>query len=149
MRQIQIEDQEAKIAADKSAKFKGTIQVRLDSLSFRDHITGELNRKNVERLISVFRSEGCRHNYRYNHILAVIEQQLDRAIQSSGTSREALLSNTQEKWPELHFSTDFRLKCLRGRHRVQAERVFLLPKKYSGRWISILPVRRFDLNQGY
>ena len=135
MRQSQIEDQEAKITAEKQAKFKGTAQVRLESLSFQGDIAGELNRKNVERLISVFRSEGCRRDYRYNHVPAVIDQQqLDRAIQSSGTSREALLSNAQGKWPELYFPTDFRLECLRGRHRVQAGREFLPSKE---RWWTV------------
>ncbi len=75
---------------------------------------------NVERLKSIFRKE-CRRLDIHNHICAVVDQQhLDAAILISEISAKALLTKSKSEYPKLVFSTDYQLKCLHGRHRIQA-----------------------------
>lgn len=88
----------------------------------------ELNRKNVERLKEVFRTDNVRRLEPRNHIPAVVDQSdLDDAIQTSEISAERLLSNPDNDPPVLTFPTGYRLTCLHGRHRVQAGRETLPP----------------------
>ena len=94
----------------------------------------------------MFRSESCRRGYRYNHVPTVIgQQQLDRAIQSSGTSREALLSNVEENDPNYTSPPISALNAYVAVIECRQGGNSSLPKKDGGRWVSILPVRRFDL----
>jgi len=48
---------------------------------------------------------------------AIIDHQpIQQALQSSGVSPDALLTQTLSEQPELHLPPDFRLRCLHGRH---------------------------------
>lgn len=136
MLQSGVQDQIAKLEAERRIKLRGAARIRLESLHFQSNEPGQADRKNVERLKSCFQSEGCdRQNPRY-HVPAIIDQQqLDFIIQSSGTSHEALLSNPQTGRPELNLPADFQLQCLHGRHRVQAGREFFLSPK--DRWWTV------------
>ncbi len=80
---------------------------------------------NVERLKSIFRKE-CRRLDIHNHICAVVDQQhLDAAILISEISAKALLTKSKSEYPKLVFPIDYQLKCLHGRHRIQAEKEVL------------------------
>ncbi|KAI9765977.1 MAG: hypothetical protein M1840_006984 [Geoglossum simile] len=83
----------------------------------------------MESLKKNFRTQGILRLEPKHHILAVIdEQDLDRAVKSSGTTHQALLKSPQKKPPELIFPSDYRLKCLYGQYRIQAARETLPPQ---------------------
>ncbi|ETN44455.1 uncharacterized protein HMPREF1541_10636 [Cyphellophora europaea CBS 101466] len=121
-------EQERRLQAERYIKYRGTARVRLEHMHFEWNETRELNRKNVQRLREVFRTENVRRLEPRNHIPAVVDQaELDSALQLSKCSAETLLSNTNAEPPELKFPARHRVTCLHGRHRVQAARETLPP----------------------
>jgi hypothetical protein len=78
-------------------------------------------------LKDTFKIEGCLRLEPRHYILALIDQKtLELAIKSSpGASAAALLDNLKELPPELKIALDYSLKCLYGRHRLQAIREIL------------------------
>jgi len=129
MRQSQFLEQERRLAEEKRIKYKGTARIRLDVLHFQWNKPRELNQKNLERLKSCFQTEGCRRLELENHVPAIIDQlQLDDAMQASNISASAMMTNQTNDYPELNFPAGYQLKCLHGRHRVQAGREFLPPR---------------------
>ena len=119
---------ECKLQAERCVKYKGTARIRLEHMHFEWNETRELNRKNVERLKDVFRTENTRRLEPRNHIPAVVDQaELDIALQISKFSAETLLSNPDAEPPALRFPKHHRITCLHGRHRVQAAQETLPP----------------------
>lgn len=119
--QIQVEEL---FEAKNQVKYRGTAQVRLERLQFKE--SRELDKKNLERLKANFRKD-CRRLDRCNHILALIDQQLlDVAIRALGISAEMLMNN--QGFPELNLPAGYNLECLNGWHRIQAEK-----ETFSGR----------------
>jgi hypothetical protein len=128
MPQSQFSVQELRLQAERYIKYKGTARVRLEYLHFEWNEPRELNRKNVERLKKIFRTENIRRLEPGNHIPAVVDQtDLDAAIQASELSAENLLGNPDNDPPVLRFPPRYRLTCLHGRHRIQAARETLPP----------------------
>jgi len=112
--------EELRFEAEKKEKYKGTACIRLEWLHFGSAEARELDIKNVDRLKQNFRKDCDRLNAK-NHILAVISKRdLDTAIQISGITEEALLTDAQSSYPELAFWVGYQLECLQGRHRIQA-----------------------------
>ena len=95
--------------------------LKLRCCIFRFKELREEEEKNTERLKKLFRKEkGCHDWEIFDHVPVVIDQQqLDDALARSGISSEQLLG-ARDGHLELDFPTDFRLRCLRGRHRVLA-----------------------------
>lgn len=86
-------EQERRLAAELSAKSRGTASVKIEVLHFLFKELREEDEKNTQRLKKLFRKEkGCPDWENFNHIPAVIEQhQHDDALARSGISSEQLL----------------------------------------------------------
>jgi len=126
-------EQERRLTAELSAKFRGTASVQIEALEFPFKGLREEDQKNTERLAELFREDKGYRDWPFcNHIPAVIEQRdLDAALVRSGISPGALLEISDGQL-ELDFPVGFRLSCLRGRHRVLAAKD-VLPSR-SRRW---------------
>jgi hypothetical protein len=139
MQQDLIEIRERKVCEDRCTNFRGTATVRLELLDFVDFDGFDVeessdNTDNVERLKGIFKDEGCFRFEPENRISAIIDQQsLEDAIQATPlvASVETLLSNPKGVPHALRLPSNYRLKCLQGRSRVQAAKEFLPPDQRS------------------
>lgn len=122
MRRSRFQEQERKLAAQRSLKYRGTASVKIDVLDFPSEQSREWDEENITRLKRSFReANGCDRLDIANHIPATIdEQQLTSALADSGLSAERLLAGPRDGYPELEFLVGYRLNCLYGRHRVLA-----------------------------
>lgn len=118
------------LAEDRSENYRGTVRVGLRRLAFAPEYSRQIDRKNVERLKKIFsRPGGCLRLSPPNCIPAVIDQQdLDLAIQSTGTTLEALLGGSEKEPPMLKLAPDYLLQCLHGQHRILAALEVLEPR---------------------
>ena len=122
MDQNEINDIETKIEAEKSSKFWGRARIPLEYLYFPVHDPRDLDRSNVNRLKGTFLREGIKRQRHENHIPATISKEdLQLVIQNSGISPETL-HNAHDKLPLLAFSSNQRVQCLHGKHRIEAAR---------------------------
>lgn len=100
------------------SKARGAALVPLDLLSF--NLQESLDPKNVNRLIRIFRLEGCDHlNPRHALPVNVSMEMLDTCLAYSNLSLSDLASS---KAPQLHLPPGSRIQCLHGKHRVAAFR---------------------------
>ena len=95
---------------------KGYARVSINKLEF--HSARDLDDKNVDRLLGIFRLRGCQRDDPANAVPAVVEDQtladISLALSQTGIgARTVPLSGTVE------------LQCLHGRHRISAARRFL------------------------
>ncbi|KAL6242584.1 hypothetical protein RBB50_010230 [Rhinocladiella similis] len=128
MRHSRLAAQELRLHAERVIQYRGTARVRLENLHFEWNEPRELNRKNVERLKEIFRTENVHRLEPRNHIPAVVEEaELDAATRASEVLAENLLSNPDDGPPWLKFPPSHRVSCLHGRHRIQAARETLPP----------------------
>lgn len=128
MRFPRYSEQDVRLEAERFVKYRGTARVPLHLLCFERGELRDLNRRNVERLKTVFHSETVRRLDPRNRVPAVISQSgLDEAVAASGISAERLLNDADNDPPALHFPAGVQLTCLHGRHRVQAARETLPP----------------------
>jgi hypothetical protein len=118
------------LAEDRSENFRGTVRVGLRRLAFAPEYSRQIDRKNVERLKKIFSKPGaCLRLSPPNCIPAVIDQQdLDIAIQSTGTTLEALLDSSEKEPPMLKLAPGYSLQCLHGQHRILAALEVLEPR---------------------
>lgn len=131
MPRIRVQDQEKRLEREKRDKCKGSARVNLECLDFPSDGVGAIDEANVRRLVSVFKREGCFPGDSRYHVPAIIDhQQLQQAVQASGIPPEALLDQTHSERPELRFPPGFRLRCLHGRHRIQAGREMAPPLRW-------------------
>lgn len=133
-----------KLEEERRTRFRGAARISLDLLQFPTDKSSKIDLSNVERLKEAYRHEGCLPEPVRNHILALIDQSdLDAALDLSGVSAAALMMPRSVDYPELRFRTGVRLKCLHGKHRIQAGREFLSPRDkwwvvdlyLSGEWV--------------
>ena len=126
-------ERERSLAAELSAKFRGSASIKIETLDFPFEKLRKSNSKNIETLQVLFKKqESCRDWEVFNHIPAVIDQEeLAAALARAGISPEALLE-ARDGHLELDFPSDFRLTCFRGQHRALAAKEFLPPG--SRRW---------------
>jgi hypothetical protein len=123
-------DWERRLAAEKSAKSRGSASIKLEVLAYER----EADDQNTKRLQKLFKNGGhCRLDSR-NHVVAVIDPHaLNAAIQASGLLPDMLLDNSQGHYSELNFPPGFRLKCLHGLDSARAAALSLPPD--DRRWI--------------
>ena len=134
MQSAQALEEESKIEKEKSIKYSETAHIKLKWLHFQWNEPRELNKKNVQDLISCFQKDCHRLNI-HNHIPAIIDQQdLDSALRVSGILKGVLLTNLQHEYPELDFWADYQLECLHRQHRIQVAQQVLSP---SNRWWTV------------
>jgi hypothetical protein len=108
--------------------FRGHAKIRLHHLEFHSPLFASraFDPSHVDRLKNVFQQDACARSDPCNFISAVIDDDtLDQAIIQSSTTVEALRSET--KTPFLLLPNGYRLRCLYGRHRVEAAKEVLFP----------------------
>ena len=114
----------------KQSHFRGSAKITLQQLRFEgENVPGgrALNYKNVDRLSTVFTSEGCLRLEPDHHIPVLIEQEkLDRALELSNVGQSDLLDFRRVP-PTLSFDGLEPIFALHGRHRIEAARRFLDP----------------------
>lgn len=122
MQRSQFEEQERKLAAERSIKYRGTASVKIDVLDFSAVQPKDPDEQNITRLKGLFReANACDRWNISNHVPAIIDQRdLTIALADSGVSAERLLAGPHDGYPELDFPIGYRLQCLHGRHRVLA-----------------------------
>ncbi|RDH38292.1 hypothetical protein BDQ94DRAFT_156322 [Aspergillus welwitschiae] len=106
--------------------FRGYAKIELQHLIFEDmDVIGscEVDRKNVERLVEIFKIEGCGHLEPEHRVAAIIDAQiLEEAAASSMVTNEMLLKEVDP--PSLRFRQDIQLLCPYGNHRLLAAKVY-------------------------
>lgn len=106
--------------------FRGYAKIELQHLVFEDmDVIGscEVDRKNVERLVEIFKIEGCGHLEPEHRVAAIIDAQiLEEAAASSMVTNEMLLKEVDP--PSLRFRQDIQLLCPYGKHRLLAAKVY-------------------------
>lgn len=124
VKQARVSQAEEDIERQKSSHFRGRAKVPLEFLHFSEHSPRDLDRGNVERLMDVYRGAGVKRLQNEHHIPAVVgKNDLLSAIHLSGLSLVHLLNSSQDNPPRLTFPEGFRLKCLHGKHRVEAAKL--------------------------
>lgn len=110
----------------------GTARVEFHFLHFPWDELRSCDKKNVERLRTIFKTEECLRDAAKNFIPALVNrQQLDAALEKSNISAELLLDNQGGSVPKLLFPVGSRLDCLDGQDRIEAARQFL---PFEDRW---------------
>ena len=126
---------DSNLEKERRLKFRGTVRVRLEALTFQWNEPRELDAKNVDHLKSCFQKDGCYRLVPQNRVPAIIDEGgFTTAILTSGLSERDLLSQQAAGIPELVLPDGFQLRCLHGKHRIQAARETLLP---GDRWWTI------------
>jgi hypothetical protein len=121
---------ECTLAAEKSAKFRGSASIKLKVLVFER----EANERSAKRLRDLFSKGGHYRLNSCNHVLAVIDlQSFDAAIQASGLSADMLQNNPQGCYKELNFPPGYQLRCLHGLDSARAAAQSVLPG--DRRWV--------------
>jgi hypothetical protein len=108
---------ERTLAAEKNTKYLGSASICIEALRFQS----EENKANVKRLKQLFQKTGYDRVDIQNHVPAVIDKNtLSGALKLSKISRRDLGLDANGSYPELEFSSTFRLECLHGGDRVYA-----------------------------
>lgn len=122
--------------AERRLKYRGSARISLENLIFCSSNGSKLDGKVVNHLKARFESDECFRLDKRNHIPAKIDQKvLDRALQLSNISTDALQSNGLNGYPRLTLPDGCRLVCLDGRHRLQAASEFF--KFSKNRWWTV------------
>ena len=87
----------------------------------------QLDPKNVDRLLGVFKLEGCRRLEPQSHIPALISRAaLHSLLERIPGGQSSLSPRGKEKTPIQVEPRDY-LTCLQGRHRIEAAKKYLHP----------------------
>ena len=140
MQQAQAHVEDLRLDTERRLTCKGSALVRFEYLNWNVYIRRNKSKKRpdperIERVKRIFRREGCLPRRVEHHIPAVIDQgRLDAALEDSRRkgrwkgitlpSNHATI-NSQDEYPELEFPGG--IECLRGRHRIEAGKVWLPP----------------------
>lgn len=106
--------------------YQGCAIVHLQNLKFETNPLlgdGEIDERNVERLLTIFEIEGCGNLAPEHRVAALITREtLTKAISQSGITRELLLDATI--YPRLLLEREVRLAYVYWRHRLEAAESF-------------------------
>ncbi|KAI2889407.1 hypothetical protein CBS63078_10207 [Aspergillus niger] len=131
MQQFLFTDEESRLAKERHLKYKGTAKVDINDISFHPTVSRQIDNGKLERLRRIFRTEGCRRLDINNQVTAVVSgEHLQSALERVGIAAEALMTNSPDQLPQLHFPAG-QLECLHGLHRITAGKDFLPP---ADRW---------------
>jgi hypothetical protein len=101
---------------EKSAFFLGRAKVQISNVDF-DRVVRIHEKKHVEKLIDVFRGEGCHRLDPWNHVPVIVSRALlSESLQASGLQVDDLMKEGEPA--TLEFSTN--LQLLHGRRRLLA-----------------------------
>ena len=117
---------------DKEQNYLGSAKVPLHKIEFQDddnaaNLARPLDRKNVLRLISIFKLEGCRRLEDSNRVTAILDAETLRSAHARGSS-PSRSGEPPRIYPELP------IECLHGRHRIAAASSFL---KLDDKWWTV------------
>ncbi|EGP82388.1 uncharacterized protein MYCGRDRAFT_51649 [Zymoseptoria tritici IPO323] len=128
--------------------FKGFARVRLDHITFDSG--RELDDRNVERLLGIFKLQGCQREEPGHSIPVLVDKDTLAAALAHEGSPPRILHQTSVEAEPLLFPSAITLTSLHGKHRVHAARKFLLPvdqwwtvKVFDTGQQTFPPVRRF------
>lgn len=115
---------------EQQTHFAGCAKVQFKHLTFdlneSQPTSLTIDAKNVERLIQIFKLEGCLRLDLAHHIPAIINAQTLRESLYRSQVPDSGLAARQNP-PALFFSDNIHLLCLHGRHRIAAAKEILLP----------------------
>jgi hypothetical protein len=119
-----------RVLANQHASYRGSAKVLLSS--FYHPPTNEqpraLDRKNVNRLKTIFREQGFRRKDPHNHVPVLLgEEALRLALQRSNVQEKDLINHPADTPPLLELETHS-LRYLHGRHRLMAAEDLLVQK---------------------
>ncbi|KAF2229448.1 hypothetical protein EV356DRAFT_537224 [Viridothelium virens] len=116
--------------------YLGSARIRLRHLCFDNEYRGGriLDRKNIARLRRVFDVEGCHRDDPEHHVPVVIDPGLLNLVRDEARVEKSALFDIQRPLPNLRLSSDIRLTCLHGQHRVEAAKEYL---DASDRWWTV------------
>jgi hypothetical protein len=104
--------------------FIGTVRIRLDKIFFPDDIS--LKDENVNRLIHIFRFQGCLRLEPENHLSALIDSAtLDHYLHRSSLTRDQLRQVSSGTPLELVLPANRVLSCQQGQSRIAAAKALL------------------------
>lgn len=111
------------IQYQKSLNFKGSVRIMIRHL--RSKSAREVDEKNVERLVQVYRLEGCQRMDPMHYVPATIESEtFVKAVSAAGLDQVALQQPHDEP-PLLDLPSTCTVTCLHGKHRLLAAEKFL------------------------
>lgn len=118
MAHFNLEARSQQLNAEISSKFLGTARVSLDCLLF--NLDGESNEEKANRLVEIFKREGCdRLNDSYAIPGAIAAESLSASLHQSNLTAADLRSPEP---PFLRLPMDTYVRCFYGRHCVEALR---------------------------
>lgn len=125
---------EARLVQEKTKAYCGSIKVPLHLLKHEgaERNPRQFDFKNVQRLITVFKLEGCLRLDPDNHVPVLISRETLNLLLSSLRGTEARLTNWDEQL--LFFEPTSPLTILHGRHRLEAARKFL---RHNDKWWAV------------
>ncbi|KAL2802958.1 hypothetical protein BJX63DRAFT_425661 [Aspergillus granulosus] len=95
---------EFELAAERKQKYQGTVKIELEQIVPHSSCR-KLNKKNVERLCSIFQKESCRRLDMGNQLTAVVRKQhLDIALRAAGMHRTELSKRDSTSYSRLQFA---------------------------------------------
>ncbi|KAH2152563.1 hypothetical protein V6Z77_007134 [Aspergillus fumigatus] len=108
------------LATERHHAFLGTAKVQLRHIDIGPK--GRLDRARVRRLRRVFRVNGIYPLQRENHVEVVIcQSDLEQTLDQNGLTLQEFRAKDPDSYPTLDF-TGRPLRCLHGKHRIQAAR---------------------------
>ena len=122
---MSLSDNERRLFKSKCAHFKGFIKVLLPLLHLYALLIFTFNAKNVDRLIQVFKIEGCYCLDSDHHISAIISRQsFEQVLQDTNINHYTLINSNDPPliWPE-------GATVLHGRHWLTATQNYLNPNE--------------------
>lgn len=124
------QDIDCRLATERHHALQGSAKIRLNQLDIGP--MWELNEKKLESLRQVFRKNGVYPLQTENHVEAIISRQdLEHALEKCGLTAHNFRMKGPEDLPVLDFAGR-QLRCLHGKHRIQAVRDVLPRTKW---WI--------------
>lgn len=112
--------------SERAPFFRGYAKVELEDLVFQQTVR-TFDKKNVKRLVRIFKLEGCMREEVGNEIAAMINStDLQTALSQSDVTQEQLFSLSET--PRLLLPQNCHIVCLYGQHRIEAAKKTLEPE---------------------
>lgn len=111
------------IETERAAKFCGVAKVHVDQLTFDELQEREHDAINQDFLVECFRRRGCVPWDPLFHIPAVVERRdLESAMSQQRLAPMSLFGRDLAQTPAVRFASGVSVRCLLGRHRIDAAR---------------------------
>lgn len=119
-RQKTFMEADRRLAVERQYALQGSARIKLDQLDIGSE--WQLNQKKIEALRQTFRVNGIYPLQRENHVEATVSRQdLEYALNHRSLTAHDFRIKGPDNYPVLDFSKGH-LRCLHGKHRIQAAR---------------------------